>query len=141
MADDKTQNPFMDMFQNFGQSMNIPGPDLDTMMEYHRKNLQALQSATQIGSTSAQAAMTRQRESLEKTLADISETVQSTSLSGDASGMMTNYSDLARRTFDTTVETTRDVAEIMRQGSTESFEVVKERVMSSVNELSGKKQS
>ena len=55
MADDNSKNPFMDMFQDFGKSMSIPGPDINDMMDYHRKNLQALQAAVQVSTGSAQS--------------------------------------------------------------------------------------
>ena len=61
---DSSKNPFMDMFQDFGKSMSIPSPDINSMMEYHRKNLQALQAAAQVGSSSAQTLMGKQREAL-----------------------------------------------------------------------------
>ena len=71
MASESNKNPFMDMFQDFGKSMSIPGPDLNDMMDYHRKNLQALQAAVQVNTENAQTLMNKQRETLEQTLADI----------------------------------------------------------------------
>lgn len=139
MADDSNKNPFMDMFQNFGSSMQIPGPDMNDRMEYHRKNLQALQAAAQVGSGSAQALMNKQREALEKAMADISDTVQNQSAGGDASEMMSAPMDLAKKTFDATLQTTQEMAEIIREGNVETYEVIKARVMESVEELSGKK--
>ncbi len=139
MADNSSKNPFMDMFQDFGSSMQIPGPDMNDMMEYHRKNLQALQAAVQVGSGSAQALMAKQREALEKAMADISDTVQNQQAGGDASEMMSAPMDLAKKTFDATLQTTQEMAEIVREGNVETFEVIKARVMESVEELSGKK--
>lgn len=129
------KNPFMDMFQNFGQSMSIPGPDMNDMMEYHRKNLQALQAAVQVGTNSAQAMMGKQREALEKTLADISDGVQNASSGADPSAAMTTSVEIAKKTFDTTVQTTTEMAEIIRQGGTDTYEVIKDRVMESVEEM------
>lgn len=129
------KNPFMDMFQNFGQSMSIPGPDMNDMMEYHRKNLQALQAAVQVGTNSAQAMMGKQREALEKTLADISDGVQNASSGADPSAAMTSSVEIAKKTFDTTVQTTTEMAEIIRQGGTDTYEVIKDRVMESVEEM------
>ena len=137
---DKSGNPFMEMFQDFGKSMSIPAPDMNEMMDYHRKNLQALQEAVQVQSSSAQALMGKQREALEKTLADISDSVQNASSDGPQ-GAMSSSVDLAKRTFDTTVQTTTEMAEIIRQGSTDSYEVIKRRVMESVEELTPKKKS
>lgn len=140
MANKSNQNPFMDMFQNFGQSMSIPGPDMSDMMEYHRKNLQALQAAVQVSTSSAQTLMGKQREALEKTLADISDGVQNASSSADPSVAMASSVEIAKKTFDTTVQTTTEMADIIRQGGTDTYEVIKDRVMESVEEMtSGKK--
>lgn len=142
MADKDSANPFMDMFKDFGSSMSIPGPDMNDMMEYHRKNLQALQEAVQVSTNSAQTLMDAQRGALEKTLADISDTVQNASSAGsDPVGAMNNSVELAKKTFDATVQTTTEMAEIVRTGSTDTFEVIKSRVMDSVEELSPKGKS
>lgn len=137
MAND-SKNPFMDMFQDFGKNMSIPGPDMNDMMELHRKNIQALQAAVQVGTSSTQTMMEKQREALEKTLADISDSVQGMTSGGDPAAMMTTPVDLAKRTFETTVQTTTEMAEIMRKGNTDTFEVIKDRVMESVEEMTGK---
>ena len=136
---DNMKNPFMDMFQDFGKSMSIPGPDMSDMMDYHRKNLQALQAAVQVSSSSAQALMGKQREALEQTLADISDTVQDVTAGGDPSQMGTAPMELAKKTFDATIKTTTEMAEIVRQGNQDTFDVIKDRVMESVEELSGQK--
>lgn len=139
MADQGSKNPFLDMFQDFGKSMSIPGPDMNDIMEYHRKNLQALQATTQVGTSSAQALLAKQNEALKDTLAEIAETVQSASLGGDPSQAMGVPMELAKKTFDATVKNTTEMAEIVRQGNAEAFQVIKDRVMESVEELSGKK--
>ena len=138
MADDD-KNPFMDMFTDFGKSMNLPTPDINGMLDYHRKNLQALQAATQVGTSNAQALMDKQRDSLEKTLADISDTVQSASLGADPADMMQAPVEIARRAFETTLENTREMAEIVQKGNEDTFNILKDRVMEGVEELSGKK--
>lgn len=138
MADDD-KNPFMDMFTDFGKSMNLPTPDINGMLDYHRKNLQALQAATQVSTSNAQALMDKQRDSLEKTLADISETVQSASSGADPADMMQAPVEIARRAFETTLENTREMAEIVQKGNEDTFKILKDRVMEGVEELSGKK--
>ncbi|GGA19028.1 phasin family protein [Neptunicoccus cionae] len=130
------KNPFIDMFQDFGKSMQIPGPDVNQMMDYHRRNFQALQSAAQKSTSSAQTAALKQREALEQTLADISQTYKNSAKDADPSAMMSTQMDLAKRTFDATVTTTTEMADIMRQGNEEAMDLLKERVMQSVEELS-----
>lgn len=138
MADDD-KNLFMDTFTDFGKSMNLPTPDINGMLDYHRKNLQALQAATQVSTSNAQALMDKQRDSLEKTLADISETVQSASSGADPADMMQAPVEIARRAFETTLENTREMAEIVQKGNEDTFKILKDRVMEGVEELSGKK--
>ena len=135
---DTGKNPFFDMFTDFGKSMNLPGTDINGIMDYHRKNLQALQAATQVQTATAQALMEKQREALEQALAEISETVQGATKGKDASDMATAPMDLARKAFEATLQNTREMAEIVQQGNTDTFQVLKDRVMESVEELTGK---
>lgn len=138
MPKKEDKNPFIDMFQDFGKSMQIPAPDVSSLMDYHRRNFQALQSAAQTSTSSAQTVAQKQREALEKTLADISETFKKTSGETDPSAVMTSQMELAKRTFDATVTTTTEMADVVRQGNEEAMELIKSRVMQSVDELSGK---
>ncbi|MFK7751548.1 MAG: phasin family protein [Sedimentitalea sp.] len=141
MADDKNSNPFMDMFQNFGSSLNIPGPDLNDMMDYHRKNLQAIQAATQIGTQTSQALMEKQRDTLEKALAGISDMVQNAQSGGGTSEMMSQPMELAKTSFDETIKNAKDIAEIVQQGNTDAFNVLKDRVVESIADLTEGKKS
>jgi phasin family protein len=135
---DKDAFPLLDMFQSFGKSLSLPGPDVTDVLTYHRKNLQALQAATQIGSQSAQAVMSKQREILEQSLAEIVDTVQSATQDGAAKDMTGMPMDLARKTFDATVKNAGEMAEIVRQGNMDAFEVLKDRVIESMEDLTGK---
>ena len=138
MADSK-DNPFMDMFQNFGANLNIPSPDLGQLMDHHRKNLEALQAAAHVGSETSQALMAKQREALESALADIADAVQEAQASAaDPQAIVTSQMEMAKRSFDTTVKNATEMSQTVQQGSTEAFEIMKNRVMESINEMTGK---
>ena len=139
MADDKSSNPFLDMFQDFGKSLNIPGPDMNAIMDHHRKNLQALQAAAQVGSSSAQELMNKQREVLESTLAEISENIQNATAGADPSDMMTGSMDMAKKSFDAALKNATEMSEIIQQGNADAFNVFRDRMMESIEELTGKK--
>lgn len=138
MANDP-KNPFMDMFRNFGESMNIPSPDVSSLMDMHSKNLQALQQAAEIGANGAQALMDKQRAALEEALSDIAETVQGLGAGTDVSAVMTNQMELAKKSFDTTLRNTTEMAEIVSSGNAEAMDVLKKRLTESLEELTGKK--
>lgn len=142
MADKKDSNPFMDMFQNFGSSMNIPSPDLNGLMEAHKKNLQAIQAAAQVGSQASQELMNKQRAALEAALADIADAVQEAQASGaDPSAMVTSQMEMAKRSWETTVQNATEMSQVVQQGSTDAFEIMRERVMESISEMTGQKKT
>ncbi|MEM7240881.1 MAG: TIGR01841 family phasin [Pseudomonadota bacterium] len=136
MAEDKT-NPYFDMFQSFGKNMNIPGPDVNDIMDMHRKNLAALQAATQVGTQGAQSVMDTQRKNLEAALSDIAASVESASKSADYTQMMLTPLDIAKKSFDATMKNTTEVAEIVKQGNMDAFNILKDRVVESVQEMTG----
>ena len=46
---------------------------------------------------------------------------------------------MAKRSFDATVRNATEMSRLMQQGSTEAFEIMKNRVMDSIEELQRKK--
>lgn len=138
MSKGQDDNPFMDMFQQFGQNLNLPSPDINDVMEYHRKNIIAMQAATQAASESAQALMAKQREALEDTLAEIATMVtQEVPTADDPVKAMANPMDFAKKSFDATIRNTTEMAEIVKQGNMDTFNILKDRVEESIAELRG----
>lgn len=50
MADNNQMNDFMNMFKDFGKNLNIPGPQVNDLVDHHRKNIQAMQDAASAAS-------------------------------------------------------------------------------------------
>ncbi|MEL7462818.1 MAG: TIGR01841 family phasin [Pseudomonadota bacterium] len=138
MSDKNPMNAFMDMFKDFGSNMNVPTPQIEDVLDYHRKNLQALQDAAQASSAGGQAMIAKQREALEGALADISDMVQGASEGAkDPSKMMGGGADLATKSFEMTVKHASEMSEIARESGTETFNILKNRVEESLSELTG----
>ncbi len=135
MADPK--NPFLDIFQNFGEQMKIPGPDVTQMMEVHRKNLQALQDAASIGAASAQAVAEKQQAAMSQALTDIAESVQHVMASPDVTGSMTSSMDVAKRSFEMTMSNATEIGEIVQKGNADAFNVLRDRMIESLEEMAG----
>jgi len=136
MADKNPAAGLMDMFKQFGETLQVPGPDINQIVDYHRKNIQAMQDAAQVASSGAQAMMGKQREQLEATLAEVAEMVKS--MSGgvsDPSGAMAKQPEFAKKSFEATIKNVTEMGEIMKGSRTESFEILKSRVEDSIEEL------
>lgn len=129
-------NPFMDMFQKFGENLKIPGADVNAMMNYHRNNIQAMTEVAQVTSSGTQAMMAKQREVLEETLAEITDMIQTTSKGvADPSAMMSNQMEFAKKSFDATIKNTTEMGEILRDTNMKSYEILKNRVQESIEEI------
>ena len=50
MADNPQLTAFVDMFKDFGSNLNLPGPQVNDLVDHHRKNIQALQDAASAAS-------------------------------------------------------------------------------------------
>ncbi|MEM9277095.1 MAG: TIGR01841 family phasin [Pseudomonadota bacterium] len=128
-------NPFMDMFQKFGENLKIPTPDVSSVVDYHRNNIQAMTEVAQVASSSTQAMMAKQREVLEETLAEITDMIQEASQTKDPSQMMSNQMEFAKKSFDATIKNTTEMSEIVRDANMQSYEILKKRVQESIEEI------
>ena len=137
MADDNQMTAFMDMFKDFGKNLNIPGPDVNDLVDHHRKNIQALQDAASAASAGGQEVMSMQRAQLEEALKDIAEMVQGAMSGGvDPSKMMSDQAEFAKKSFETTVKNVSEVGEAVRGSSEETFNILRARMEESIAELS-----
>ena len=141
MSDDKNANPFMDMFRQFGENLNLPAPDINNVVDYHRKNIMAMQAATQVASKSTQSLIAKQREALEETLAEIASMVQDAPGTSDPKSLVTDPMEFAKKSFDATIRNTTEMADIVQKGNVDAFNILKDRVEESIAELRGEKKS
>jgi len=124
-----------DMFQKFGENLQLPTPDVNKVVEYHRKNIQAFQDSMQTTSQGTQAIMAKQRQQLEESLAEITELVQSVNVSSDPSKLVQNQMDFARRSFEKTLKNTNEIGEIARESGMDSFKILQDRMQESIKEM------
>jgi len=125
------RNPFTEMFRQFGSNLSLPTVEVSEIIDYHKRNLEAMQQAAATTSKGTQAVMERQREDLQATLADITQMMQNF----DMSEMPARQMEFNKRAFERTVESTSEVAKIMRESGTETFEILRKRAQDSAEEM------
>lgn len=128
-------NPFVDMFQKFGENLKLPTADVSSVMNYHQKNIQAFQEAVQVTSSGTRELMNKQREILEETLADISDMITKSTQGGDPGQMVSNQMEFAKKSFDATIKNTTEMGSIIRDMNVDSYNVLKNRVEESISEI------
>ena len=135
MSDKNPMGPMFEMFQKFGENLKVPTPDVEKIVDYHRKNIQAVQDSVQAASEGTQSIMAKQREQLEENLAEITNMVQSMNISSDPSKVMSDQMEFAKRSFEKTVKNTTEIGEIARSSSADSFKILQDRMQESIADI------
>lgn len=135
MASKNPENPFMDMFQKFGENLQLPTADVSSVVDYHRKNIQAFQDMVQVQTSGTRDLMNKQREVLEETLAEVTDIIKRSSQMRDPSQMVSDQMEFAKKSFDATIKNTTDMGTIIRDMNVDSYNVLKNRIEESINEI------
>lgn len=135
MTDKKATEDLVSMFMNFGKEMKLPSPDLEALVERHRKNLQALDTAAKTAGSGATEIVTRQREMVQEALSEISAMAESMRTSAtDPQAMMTAQTEFAKRSFETAIRNTSELAGLAQKSSTDAFKVLQQNMQETLEE-------
>ena len=131
----ESEESFLDMFSQFGKNLNMPKVDVESILSHHRKNLEALQKAASASAAGAQAIMAKQREALQEGLQEIQEMAQSFRSPGGPQEVMSKQAEFARKSFETAVKNTGEVADVVRKHGSESVEILRTRIQEAMEEI------
>ena len=131
----KEQQSFIDMFARLGHDLKLSSMDIERVIEHHRKNLEALEKSARAASSGASAVMARQREMLQETLDEISGSVRNYRAPASARELVENQTEFARKSFETAVKNTGEVADLMRKSGSESLDILRQRIREGMAEI------
>lgn len=135
MTGKKCTEDLASMFMNFGKDLNLPAPDLEALVERHRKNLQALEEATKAAGSGATTILSRQREMVQEAMAEISQMAEKMKSGGDPKEMMSAQADFARKSFEAALKNTSEIAGLAQKSGAESFKVLQASMQETLEEL------
>ncbi|MGI6855689.1 phasin family protein [Mesorhizobium sp. 1B3] len=135
MAKKPESDSVFDMFAKLGRDLKLPSMEIERVLEYHRKNLEALQKSASASASGASSVMAKQREILQETLREITDMAQSYRVPGNPQEIMTKQADFARKTFETAVKNAGEVADIMKRSGAESIDILRKRIQESMEEI------
>jgi phasin family protein len=131
----KEQQSFIDMFARLGQDLKLPSMDIERVIEHHRKNLEALEKSARTASAGANAVMARQREMLQETLTEISGMVRDYRAPATAQELVEKQTEFARKSFETAVRNTSEVADMAGKSGSESLDILRRRIREGMAEI------
>jgi phasin family protein len=115
--------------------MKLPSMDIERVIENHRKNLEALEKSARAASTGASAMMARQREMLQEALDEISGTVRNYRAPADTREFSEKQVEFARKSFETAVKNTSEMASLVSKSGSESLDILRRRIRESMAEI------
>jgi len=135
MARKPQSESLFDVFARFGRDLKMPQVDVDTILEHHRKNLEALEKTAKATAAGASTLLERQRAMLEDSLKEITQIAESYRTPGAPREMIAKQTEFARRSFETAVKNAGEVAHIVKKSGAESLDILRERIKEAVSEI------
>lgn len=135
MARKPQSDSIIDMFARLGEQMKMPAPDIERVIESHRKNLEAFQQSAQAAGAGTSKIMARQRELLGETFEEFGAMARELQTSADPQEMMRKQAEFARKTFEAAVRNTGEMAEMVRKSNEESIEILRRRIQENMEEM------
>ena len=135
MARKPQSDSIIDMFARLGEQMKMPTPDIERVIENHRKNLEAFQQSAQAAGAGTSKIMARQRELLGETFEEFGAMARELQASADPQEAMRKQAEFARKTFEAAVRNTGEMAEMVRKSNEESIEILRRRIQENMEEM------
>ena len=125
----------MEEFTNTLKQYQLPGVDVEAVLDTQRKNVEALTSANKTAIEGVQAVVARQGEILKETLEEVTESLKDVAAAGSPSEAATKQGELLKHAIEKAVANMRELAEMTSKANTDAFEIVKKRVSENVGEI------
>ncbi|TPN88585.1 phasin family protein [Mesorhizobium sp. CU2] len=135
MAKQPESDHFLDMFSRFGRDLKLPNVDVQAFLDHHRKNLEALEKSARASAAGASAVMSKQSEVIQQAMREITQMAHNYQAPASPQDFLTRQAEFARRSFETAVKTTSEVADLARKSGTESIEILRDRIRDAMAEI------
>ena len=135
MAKQPESDSFLDMFSRFGRDLKLPNVDVQGILDHHRKNLEALEKSARASAAGASSVLARQHEMVQNAMHEITRMAQNYQTPGNPQELMTRQAEFAHRSFETTLKNASEVADLVRRSSTESVEILRDRIRDAMTEI------
>jgi phasin family protein len=119
-----------------GQMPQIPGVNVDALVEAQKRNMEVLTAANKMAFDGFQAILRRQGEIVRASLEEASDAAGRMTSNTDPQKYMAFQAEVAKEAFERAVANLRELTEMATNSNTEVLELLKGRVTESLDELS-----
>ncbi len=120
-------NPFgLPDFSQMFQQMQMPGVDIEALMQQGQKNIEAVQEANRAVAEGWQALAQKQAEIFQQTMQQWTANIQA-STSGSPTENMEQQAQAAREGFEQALANMREMAQIAADSQTKAMDIMRQR--------------
>lgn len=124
-------NDYMKIFAD----LKLPAmPDLQGLMDAHRRNLETLSAANRVALEGAQAVGRRHMEIVQQTLQELGENVRQLASPDAPQAKAARQAELLKRSYETAVANMRELRDLIQKSNGEALELLNRRFVESLDE-------
>ncbi len=123
-----------DMFAELAKQIKLPQPDVNALIDIHRKNIEAIGRSATALSEGGKAIAAKQQEIFADVLRETKAMISEFRPPGNPQEIVAKQAEFARKAFDATVKNMRDVAELIQKSNAEAPKIILDRMRESLAE-------
>lgn len=124
-------------FTKAADQFKFPGLDAQVLVEYQKRNLEAVASANKIALEGAQAVIRRQAEILRQGVEEASKAFSELNAAGTPQDKILKQAELAKEAYEAALANLRELSEMASKSNGEAAELLSSRVSESFGEFTG----
>jgi phasin family protein len=123
-------------FSKVFSEMKVPAmPDMEVVLAAHKRNLEALSDANRVALEGAQAVARRHLEIMQSTMAGLTETLKSISVTEAPASRAAKQADLLKQAYENAVSNTRELGDLIQKSNTEAMQKLNHRFSEAMTEM------
>lgn len=134
MAQKSQHEQLIDLFAKLGHDLKLPDPDIERIIEHHRKNLEAVEKSARAAGAGASSIASRQREMFQEMLDQITKMAHDYRVTQPQEAMAMQL-DFARRSFEMAMRNTQEMAQLVARSGDETFDILRQRIKDGMAEI------
>jgi phasin family protein len=116
--------------------MKVPTmPDMEVVLAAHKRNLEALSDANRVALEGAQAVARRHLEIMQSTMAGLTETLKSLSVTEAPASRAAKQTELLKQAYENAVSNTRELGDLIQKSNAEAMQKLNHRFSEAMTEM------
>jgi phasin family protein len=123
-------------FAKLFSEMKLPAmPDMEALMNAHRRNIEALSAANRVALEGAQAVARRHMEIMQQTMGELAETIRTLSTTEGSQARAAKQAELLKQAYERAVAHARELSELIQRSNNEALAVLNKRFSDAMDEV------